>query len=66
MKNIKQFYTSRDQYYKPNFAIIELPVKLWQDFDALFLTLNGFASVNLHHQDESVLILKSKHKYVHL
>ena len=30
-------------------------------FDALFQVLNGFASVNLHHQDES-----SKHKYVHL
>ena len=41
-------------------------VKLQQDFDALFMTLNGFASVNLHHQDESVLILSSKHKYVHL
>ena len=35
-------------------------------FDALFWALNGFASVNLHHEDESVLILRSKHKYVHL
>ena len=26
------------------------------------MTLNGFASVNLHHQDESVLILRSKYK----
>ena len=39
--------------------------KLRQDFDALCLTPNGFASVNLHHQDESVLIHSSKHKYVH-
>ena len=39
-------------------------IKLRQDFDALFWTLNGFASVNLHHQDESVLIFSSK--YVHL
>ena len=35
-------------------------VKLRQDFDASFYTLNGFASVNLHHQDESVPILSSK------
>ena len=35
-------------------------------FDALFQALNGFASVSLHQQDESVLILSSKHKYVHL
>ena len=41
-------------------------VKLRLDFDASFYTLNGFASVNLHHQDESVPILNSKHKYVHL
>ena len=41
-------------------------VKLRQDFDASFYTLNGFASVNLHHQDESVPILSSKQKYVHL
>ena len=41
-------------------------IKLRQDFDALFYTLNGFASINLNHQYESVLILSSKHKYVHL
>ena len=35
-------------------------------FDALYWVPNGFASVNLHHQDESVLILSSNHKYVHL
>ena len=35
-------------------------------FDALFWAKNGFASVNLHYQDESVLILSSEHKYVHL
>ena len=35
-------------------------------FDALFQAQNGFESVHLHHHDESVLILSSKHKYVHL
>ena len=34
-------------------------------FDALLYVLNGFASGNLPHQDKSVLILSSKHKYVH-
>ena len=28
-----------------------------------FFMLTGFASVNLHHQDESALILSLKHKY---
>ena len=41
-------------------------IKLRQDFNALFLALNGFVTVNLHLQDESVLNLSSKHKYVHL
>ena len=33
-------------------------------FDALFQAL--FASVQLHHQDESVQILSSKHKFAPL
>ena len=55
----------RDQYNKPNLAIIQLHKNL-ATFDALFQPLNGFATVNLQHQDESILILCSKHKYVHL
>ena len=47
-----------------------LAVKLLQSkydyFMHYFRHKNGFASVNLHHQDESVLILSSKHKYIHL
>ena len=35
-------------------------------FDAVFWALNGFVSLNLNHEDESVLIISSKHKYVHL
>ena len=56
---------SKDQYYKPDSAIMQLP-KNTAIFDALFMAINGLASVNLRHQDESVLILSSKRKYVHL
>ena len=35
-------------------------------FCCIILESNGFASGNLHHQDESDLILSNKHKYVHL
>ena len=58
--------TTGDQYYKPDFAVIVTAVKNMVIFDALFLSLNGFALVNLHHQDESVQIFSSKHKYAHL
>ena len=55
-----------DQFYKTIFACNWSAVILQHDFDALFKALNGFTFVILHHQDGSVLILSSKHKYVHL
>ena len=37
-----------------------------QDFDALFLAQDEFASSNSYHQDDNDLVPRSRRKYVHL
>ena len=51
---------------KNKFSLNTFTVKLWQDFEALFQSKNKFASANLHHHNENVIVLCIRYKYVYV